>query len=170
MASVIYKHPKRTKKAHKGRALIYSKQYNYSRRKTALYQQRTFYTFGPEYGLISSLQALSATVDKFNELYQDTLTNKHAFLILCIKHYVTLHKVDKFHTEDIRTFYNVTPIVGYFAKGSRSFKTLFNDLTLMHFCNPHRRQLMPTTRIKVFTSMYANILKDLFNATYQELT
>lgn len=164
MPSEEYKQPKRTKKYHKGRALVYRRQYDYSIRKSANYQAKVFYSFGAEYGFIAGLQALVSTVDNFNELYQDTLTSKHAFLVLCIKHYVTLHKVESFNPEDLRTFYRLDPVIGYFVNGSRSFRVLFNDLQYMDFCNPHGRSYKPTTRIKVFCTMYERSLKDLLNS------
>lgn len=167
MPTELYKQPKRSKKAYNKRAKVYARQYDHSRKKSALYQSQVFYSFGSEHGLISSLQALTIAVQKFNTLYQDTLNIKHGFLILCVKHYVTLHKVDRFHPDEIRTFYSLQDILGYFAKDQRSIQRVFNDLVLLDFCNHNGHKLMPTTRVKIFHSMYQNCLKELFNSARQ---
>lgn len=163
MASQIYKSPKRTKKGHKGRALIFRRQYDYARRKSALYQAKVFYTFGPEHSFISAISALVNTVEKFNAMYQDTLTIRHGLLVLIIKHYVTMHKLESFKPEAIRRYYNLRPVLGFFVDGSRSFRALFADLQRMDFCNPHKHHLLPTTRIKVFSSMFQKELKKLLD-------
>lgn len=154
--------PKRAKRYYEGKALIYQRQYDWKRKKSVLYQQQLFYSFGPELGLINSLHALSMTVARFNEQYQDTLTDKHGLTILLVKHYVTAHKVQSFTPEELRTFYDLSAVLGWYVKGPQSFRFLINDLNRLDFCNPlGKGRFVPTTRIKVFTAMYESILKGL---------
>lgn len=164
MSSELFRQPKRTKKYQNKRALIYKRQYTYGRKKSALYQSQVFYSFGPEFGFISAMQALDMTVNEFNAMYGDTLTVKHAILILSLRHYTVTHMVDMFKPDQIRTFYSLSGFIGYYAKTKRQFLRLFNDLVLYHFCNPHGHSLKPTTRVKIFTSMYQKNLQKVFTS------
>ena len=109
------------------------------------------------------MQALSLTVTRFNEQYQDTLTDRHGLVILAIKYYVTANKVDSFNVSDIREYFNLESVWGYYASSNRKFARILADIARLDFCNPLGvGRYVPTTRIKVFSATYDSILKELF--------
>lgn len=161
---------KRNKKHHEGKALVYARQYAYMRRQSALYQEHRFYKYGPEFSLIAALSALSDTVDQFNAMYRDTLSHKHGLLLLLIKYYSITHNVRAISPADIRGYYkSLNDIFGYFIKGVRSFRMLFNDLKLADFLNPLGKDYVLTTRTRLFSSMFEKNVQKLIETTKQEI-
>jgi hypothetical protein len=171
MPSTIYKQPKR-KKYYKGKALIYKDQHdrqnNYSKKKSAIYQDARFHRYGSELSLVNTFQALSQTITEFNSTYNDTLHPKHGILCLLIKQYTTATGNNIFKPTDLYNYYPyLNNLLGYWSNNARKFKVLFNDLMYFHFINAHGHAYTPSMRLRTFCKLYENHCKKLFKLAIQ---
>jgi hypothetical protein len=167
MASILYKHPDRKGKHYNKRSLIlteHARQYAHRKGKSIAYQNAVFYKHGGEHCFIATFGALDATMQEFNAQYGDTLTFRHAVLILLTKHYCTAQSVADFHPSQLLDYYpNLRVLLGAFTDTTRSFQTLFTDLSHFHFVNPLGHRYAPTTRVKLFCTLFDKHCKRLFS-------
>lgn len=160
--------PDRHKKYHNKKALIlktdkYQSQNAFRKRKSVLYQNIRFQMFGSEFSLINLLIALDETVKEFTDRYGDNLHPRHGLLLILIKHYVTDTNAISFKPAEIFEYYpHLNGMFGSNAKDVNRFQGLFNDLAYLHFVNPQGHAYIPSTRMKVFNTMFEQHAKGLF--------
>jgi hypothetical protein len=163
MASQYFEEPKRTKKPYNKKAhILHARQYRYKEERSKLYQNDRFISHGGERIAVISLVSLVDTVNRFNDLYGDTLTVRHGVLILAIKQTLLQTKKDSFTANDIRE--NLGQIEIFIAAyGSNKVNVvgnLISDLSHLHFCNPlNKRNYIPSTRLKLFCTLFEQSIK-----------
>lgn len=138
----------------------YDKQYNYSRRKTALYQNAVFHSYGHEYGFFHSNIALNKSIRDLNDRDGEKIHVKHAILMLLIKLYATETGAIAITDKEVFEYYNrhkefLPMFFDHYASNHETFQGLFHDLIKMNFLNPYAGgRVAPTTRLAKFCNHY----------------
>lgn len=143
----------------------YQKQDKYKRRKSIIYQNTVFKSFGSEYSFIHLTHALIKTVDDFNTNYEDVMHPKHGILILLIKYYTTETNAVTFTPIELWEYYkqpHLNLFFSYFANSHKSFVVLIRELMHLKYLNPQGHSYAPTLRIRSFMKQYDQHCKDLF--------